>query len=78
MIPGRGSRSHVPQLRVCMPQLKIPCAITKTWRSQININIQKILNKINVFHWGKKLTLTNKNHSVAKFKGKKKNFLIKH
>ena len=31
-------RSHVPQLRVCMLQLKIPHAVTKTWDSQININ----------------------------------------
>ena len=50
-IPGQGSRSHTPQLRVCMlqlkdsrlPQLKTPhattkilCAATKTQRSQIN------------------------------------------
>ena len=28
-IPGQGTRSH-------MPQLKIPCAATKTWHSQIN------------------------------------------
>ena len=29
-IPGRGTRSHMPQLR-----LKILCAATKTWHSQI-------------------------------------------
>ena len=29
-IPSQGTRSH-------MPQLKVPCAATKTWRSQINI-----------------------------------------
>ena len=29
-IPGRGTRSHVPQLRVHMPQLKSPRATTKT------------------------------------------------
>ena len=28
-IPGQGARSHVPQLRVCMRQLKIPPAATK-------------------------------------------------
>ena len=42
-IPYQGARSHVLQLRVCMPQLKIPCAATKTQHSQINkiINISK-------------------------------------
>ena len=41
-IPGQGTRSHMPQLRVCMPQLKIlyaamkiPCAATKTQHRQI-------------------------------------------
>ena len=34
-IPGQGARSHIPQLRVQMPQLKIPCATTKTLCSQI-------------------------------------------
>ena len=28
-IPGQGTRSHMAQLRVCMPQLKIPRATTK-------------------------------------------------
>ena len=36
LIPGQGTRSHMPQLRVCMMQLKILLAITKTWHSQIN------------------------------------------
>ena len=35
-IPGQGARSHMLQVRVCLPQLKIPPAATKTWRSQIN------------------------------------------
>ena len=35
-ILGQGIRSHVPQLRVCMTQLKIPRVTTKTWHSQIN------------------------------------------
>ena len=35
-IPGQGTRPHMPQLRVCMPQLKIPSATTKIWFSQIN------------------------------------------
>ena len=39
LIPGQGTRSHMWQLRVLMPQLKILCAITKTWCSQINIYI---------------------------------------
>ena len=29
LIPGQGIKSHVPQLRVCMPQLKILCATEK-------------------------------------------------
>ncbi|TEA40810.1 hypothetical protein DBR06_SOUSAS19710012, partial [Sousa chinensis] len=33
--PGQGARSHMPQRRICMPQLKIPRATTKTWSSQI-------------------------------------------
>ncbi|TEA35681.1 hypothetical protein DBR06_SOUSAS1110027, partial [Sousa chinensis] len=28
-IPGQGTRSHMPQLRVCIVQLKILCATTK-------------------------------------------------
>ena len=28
-IPGQGTRSHMPQLRIRMPQLKIPHATTK-------------------------------------------------
>ena len=28
-IPGQGTRSHMPQLRVHKQQLKIPCAATK-------------------------------------------------
>ena len=38
-IPGQGTKSHMPQLRVCMQQLEIPCATTKTWCSQINKQI---------------------------------------
>ena len=42
-IPDQGARSHVLQLRVRMPQPKIPHAATKTQHSQINkiINISK-------------------------------------
>ena len=36
-IPGPGTRSHMPQLRVHVLQLKILHAATKTWHSQINI-----------------------------------------
>ena len=35
-LPGQGTRSHLRQLRVCRPQLKIPRATTKTQHSQIN------------------------------------------
>ena len=35
-IPGQGTRSHMMQLRICMPQLKILCAATKTLCNQIN------------------------------------------
>ena len=42
--PGQGTRSHMTEQRVCMMQLKIPHArsktlhaVTKTWYSQINI-----------------------------------------
>ena len=35
-IPGQGTRSHMLQLRFHMLQLKILCAPTKTWSSQIN------------------------------------------
>ena len=36
LIPGRETHSHMPQRRVCMPQLKIMHAATKTWCSQVN------------------------------------------
>ena len=36
LIPGQEIRSRLPQLRVHMLQLKIPCAATKTQHSQIN------------------------------------------
>ena len=37
-IPGQGTISHMLQLRVRMPQLRlqIPCASTKSWYSYIN------------------------------------------
>ena len=35
-IPGQGTKSHMLQLRVRMPQLKVPRATTKTQHSQIN------------------------------------------
>ena len=35
LIPGQGTRSHMVQLRICMLQLKILHAATKTWCSQI-------------------------------------------
>ncbi|TEA37084.1 hypothetical protein DBR06_SOUSAS210251, partial [Sousa chinensis] len=33
LIPGRGTRSHMLQLRVCMPQLKILHTATKIPRA---------------------------------------------
>ena len=39
LIPGQGTRSHTPKLRVHMLELKIPRATVKTWRSQINKSI---------------------------------------
>ena len=44
-IPGQGTRSHMPQIRVCVQQLKILYATTKTQCSQIN-NINKYLKII--------------------------------
>ena len=34
-IPSQGTRSHMPQLRVCVSQLKIPKAVTKIWFGQV-------------------------------------------
>ena len=42
--PGRRTSSHRPQLRVCLLQLKILHAVTKTQHSQINKN--KILKNV--------------------------------
>ena len=36
LIPGRGTRSHMPQLRVCMLKLKIPHAAMKIQNNHIN------------------------------------------
>ena len=36
LIPDQGTRSYMPQVRVCMSQLKILHAAAKTWSSQIN------------------------------------------
>ena len=47
LIPGQGTRSHMPQLRVRMPQLKVPHATDKTQRSQIKYkHINKYFKKI--------------------------------
>ena len=35
-IPSQGTRSHMVQPRIRMPQLKILSATTETWHSQIN------------------------------------------
>ncbi|XP_058904942.2 centrobin isoform X5 [Kogia breviceps] len=36
LIPGQGTRPHMPQVRVRKPQLKIPRAATKTQHRQVN------------------------------------------
>ena len=41
LIPGSGTRFHMLQLSVHMPQLKILYASTKTLHTQTNINIKK-------------------------------------
>ena len=35
-IPGQGTRSHMPQLKILRPVTKIPCAAAKTQHSQRN------------------------------------------
>ena len=47
LIPGQGTRSHMVQLRICMLQLKILHAATKTWCSQIGKG--KSLSHIRLF-----------------------------
>ena len=34
-IPGRRTRLHMPQPRVHLPQLKIPCAVTKSSHNRV-------------------------------------------
>ena len=41
LIPGEGTRFHMSQLRVHMPQQKIPRAPSKAQCSQINISFKK-------------------------------------
>ena len=41
LIPGQGTRSLMLRLRVCMPELKIQCATTKTQRSQMNTHFKQ-------------------------------------
>ena len=35
-IPGQGIKAHIPRLKRSNQQLKILCASTETWHSQIN------------------------------------------
>ena len=46
-IPGQATRSHMSQLRACVPQLKVPHAATKIkdpeGHSQINKYFKKII-----------------------------------
>ena len=50
-IPGQGTRSRMPQLRIQHATTKILPAATKAWHSQINklINIKK-KNTMGIFH----------------------------
>ena len=43
LVPGQGSRSHMLQLRVHMPQLKVPRAATKTQYSPIKLVCVNVL-----------------------------------
>lgn len=46
LIPDQGNRSHMLQLRVWMPQLKILCSATKTQCNQVNkYNLKKKKNE---------------------------------
>ena len=45
LIPGQGTRSHMPQLRVHLLHLKILCATTKTPCSQINSFLNQLPKK---------------------------------
>ena len=51
LIPHQGTRSHRLQLRVFLPQLKIPRVATKTWCSQINKNKPKKKWCLRADHW---------------------------
>ena len=55
-MPGQGTRSHMPQLRVCTPELKILWATTKNQYDQIS---KYILNEKK-----KKKTWLNPKHQV--------------
>ena len=54
-ILGQETQSHMPQLRVCILQLKILNAATKTQCSQINIKKKKkvLKERMNEFEGGK-------------------------
>ena len=53
LIPGQGTRSHVPQLKILHAAMKIkdPRAATKIWHSQIKKEKKKIFqrNKVILF-----------------------------
>ena len=49
MTPGQGTRSQMPQLRVCMPQRKIPHVTSKTQHSQKKK--KKVSSKAKVSMW---------------------------
>ena len=43
-IPGQGTSSHMPQLR--RPQVKIPCATSKTWHRQAGEQLDRLTDKL--------------------------------
>ena len=61
--PGQGTRSHMLQLRVHMPQLKILCATTKTQHSQK----KNTMFNTNADIFPCRQLLTNKNLSEMKY-----------
>ena len=64
LIPDQGTRFHMSQLRVCMPQLRIPYATTKIkelvlqprpQRAKYNKNKYTFLKPILILHQKRKL-----------------------
>ena len=51
LVPGQGTRTHKPQLTVCMPQLKILHAATNTQHRQINKCFKRSTNNQEKGKW---------------------------